>query len=423
MVKTLGVHLEIVASNDLDTSASEAKRECRNKKTRHLLVISFIAPGQGTGSGIVLLRHLQNLDAAGWRITICAPERELASAVDVSPGWRTIAIPPRVWWWPPFRDYVHASNICRAALIARKVAGALGRDLPTHILTVLWGVESYSAAMLARRIGRPLIAIVHDQQEFWAASPARRAYYVRRNQAVLSRADIVFGVSEEILNAYGVCRKKGEILLPAPGETIFFSPDHLVPPPELKVFHAGSLHPWQADNFLALASSLSARGGKLVLVTDAGNQVYRIVSERFPETERMPPPRENDLVVQAIAERASACLVSYALDRDVQPWGASSFPSKLIDFSRAGVPVLILAPEDSAIGHWCRKTGFDLFVSDLNADCLDPMVEALRDASRWRIAASRIRMLAATDFSALEIQRKLEAGLSRAEASVLWRSS
>ena len=43
-------------------------------------------------------------------------------------------------------------------------------DLPTHILTVLWEVYALSAAMLARKVKRPLFTIIHDQQEFWRLS-------------------------------------------------------------------------------------------------------------------------------------------------------------------------------------------------------------------------------------------------------------
>ena len=241
-----------------------------------------IAPGQGTGSGIVLLRHLLKLEAAGWKITVCLPEQVLASAADLPPTWRRIPIPLREWWWPPVRHRVYASSFCRAELMARNIIKRLEGDLPTHILTVLWEYYSLSAAILAQKIKRPLITIIHDQPEFWAPSATMQNHYVRRDRYVVSKSHRVFGVSEEILNAYGTERGKGTVLLPIPGDERYFCSGRLEQPKRLKLFFAGSLYPWQSTNFLALASRLSVRGGCLVLATEASNEVYRRVSERFP---------------------------------------------------------------------------------------------------------------------------------------------
>jgi hypothetical protein len=227
----------------------------------------------------------------------------------------------------------------------------------------------------------------------------------------------VLAVSEELLNAYGARCGKETVLYPIPGDEIHFLEGQIKPPKRIKVFFAGSLHPWQSTNFLALASRLSLRGGQFVLMTDAGNEVYRKLSECFPETERIEPPEENEMVVRTIAKTASVCLVSYSMCPAEQPWGASSFPSKFVDFSRAGVPILILAPEDSAIGKWCRRSGFGLFAPDIGPRCLDSMIDKILDRDEWLAAASCVRYLATHEFSALAIQKTFEGALSLSDFS------
>ena len=321
-------------------------------------------------------------------------------------------IPPRVWWWPPVRDNLYPLRFARSALIAMKIRDSLGRDIPTHVLTVLWADYALSAAMLARKLKRPLVTIIHDQQEFWAPSPLVQKHHARRNRIVVSQSDLVFGVSKEIMDAYHVKHDKGSVLYPMPGDQRYDYMSMFEPGKPLRVFFAGSLHPWQSANLLALASRLSIRGGRLVLVTDVSNVVYQRLSEHFPETERIEPPKDNEEVVRAIAENATACLVSYSLSPSAQPWGASSFPSKFIDFSRAGVPILIIAPENSAIGLWCKRTGYDLFAQDISDESLDFVIDRLQDANGWRASASRVRDLAVGEFSAQTIHRTFEEMLS-----------
>jgi hypothetical protein len=258
----------------------------------------------------------------------------------------------------------------------------------------------------------PLFTIIHDQQEMWAASPKVRSHYLRRNKYVVSKSYRAFGVSKEILNAYGASCGKGMVLYPIPGDERYFCPGRFEQPSRLKVFFAGSLHPWQSTNFIALASRLSMRGGHLVLVTDASNEVYRRLSDQFPETERIDPPKENEEVVRALSRHASACLVSYSLSGREQQWSASSFPSKLVDFSRAGIPILILGPEESAVGTWCRRSGFEFFASDISPGCMDSLIDKLQDRDEWRAAAYRVRMLATYEFSARVIHRNFEEVLS-----------
>ena len=98
-----------------------------------------------------------------------------------------------------------------------------------------------------------------------------RSHYVRRNRYVVSLSRRVFGVSEEILDVYWADRSKGTVLYPIPGDETYFRSSRFERPKRLKVLFAGSLHPWQSTNFLALASRLSMRGGHLVLVTDVFN--------------------------------------------------------------------------------------------------------------------------------------------------------
>ncbi len=252
-------------------------------------------------------------------------------------GAQIISMPQRRAWWPPVRDKIEISMVVRAKLQALEVERALNGSRPSHILTLVWNEAPRIAVEIASRMDLPLACIIHDQQECWAVDARTRGIVLRRIRRVVDASSAIFAVSDSILSAYRVAPGRGHVLLPIPGDERIERPSSSRNRGgQFRVFFGGSLHPWQAPNFVALASALSRRGGKLVLLAPSDNVVWRKLSESHPQTERRDPPTDNEEVIHMLADEADACLVSYSMSCADQSWAAGSFPSKLVDFSRAG---------------------------------------------------------------------------------------
>lgn len=379
--------------------------------SRHLLLVSMIPPIQGSGSGIVLLRHIERFIKAGWRVTIAAPVHVVISTRRDTDPWTWVPIPLRLWWWPPVRSFNLASIRLRAALNAQALDNALSGDRPTHVLTLMWNSWPLTAVAYAVRRKIPLVTIIHDQEEAWAQSPAESRRLEERSRLVISGSDRVLAVSQNLLDAYGVSEEKGLVLLPIPGQNSYFLEQ---PPPRQDVpvlYFGGSLHPWQVDNLMPLAEVLASRGGRLVLMTSSHNVVWKAVSARFPQTERVEPPNDNEEAIRQVARYATAFLVSYAMNRDAQPWGATSFPSKLLDFARAGVPIIVLAPKGTATHSWCKAQAWSTLAEDVRPETLGRVLDVIVDPASRRSATNQIEELARRDFSATLIHDELEHAL------------
>lgn len=395
------------------SSAKDPSGSTGNSKKsvqRHLLLVTGIWPELGSGSGIVLLRHILRFLGDGWQVTVAAPSHLVSRFENEKVPWSILALPRRRAWWPPVRSSSFSLVYLRAALQARELQHLLASATPpTHVVTLLWDEWPLVARAFALRQGLPLTTIVHDLQEAWSTAPSETDNIKRRHRLMFSSSDRVLTVSNEILRVYDIGKSKGAVLYPIPGEKLYF--DIESPVDGLKnhtIYFGGSLHPWQLENLAPIAAALSRRGGNLVLLTTEDNFVWRALSELYPQTKRLDPTEDNEAAVELVARNAGAFIVSYAIDQSKQPWAQTSFPSKLLDFARAGVPIAILAPPGTAIYEWCLRQDWPSISCDVTQTGIDRLLDLLFDEAKRSDLVSQIQRLALTEFSSKTIHRELE---------------
>jgi len=89
------------------------------------------------------------------------------------------------------------------------------------------------------------------------------------------------------------------------------------------------------------------------------------------------------------------------------------FATKLVDYSRAGRPVVIWAPETSAVVQWARKNRAALCVTDPDARALlAALADLKRDAVLQLELGARIRRAYETEFSPVRLQQQFMEGLN-----------
>lgn len=85
-----------------------------------------------------------------------------------------------------------------------------------------------------------------------------------------------------------------------------------------------------------------------------------------------------------------------------------SFPGKLLDFTRAGLPVVIHAPSDSPAGRWALPRDWLLYIADEDdAAAFERVAASLADQAQWLEAQQRVMATGAGEFSAETIHGKL----------------
>src|SRR5262249_20511019 len=102
-----------------------------------------------------------------------------------------------------------------------------------------------------------------------------------------------------------------------------------------------------------IADALGPSGGKLVVfgpLTATGAPRYGLSGENI-EVRGLLPSRE---LVETLREVADVLLVPMSFVAADQPNAMISFPSKLTDYTNAGLPLLIFGPEYCSAVRWAR---------------------------------------------------------------------
>jgi len=383
---------------------------------KHLLLVSFLPPMQGTGTSIILERHLLQLDRKGWKVSVVVPEHRVQSANKLSNSWQVIPLLARRWWWPPFRPQIPGSLEMRLHLWQLECERVLGREKPSAILTVLWDIYPLLAMRLSKSWKVPLSVIIHDQPELWTKSEAEHRLIRQRSATILNQAARVWPVSRELGDVYKLKEtQKISVLSPIPEENSWsFSEWKSYFKSHPVVAHAGSLHQFQLPNLQSLASALQKVNGTLLLITPGNNPVLSKLLEVYPNVKYHEPFAHNRDVIKFLSDNASCILVSYSFGVSEQPWAATSFPSKLVEFSHLGLPVLILAPSSTAISNWAKEHQWLSYISQLNEAEFLKVLNKLTVKETWLEMAQQTQKVALNEFNPNLIQSQFESELALA---------
>jgi hypothetical protein len=241
----------------------------------------------------------------------------------------------------------------------------------------------------------PYIVLVHDLHEAELSRPEIRAG--------LQAASDVLCVSENIMKVMRQYAPKVSLLYPTPGLPLGLEP----------AFSIGSVG--LGGHFCCKALKLVSRLGfqieaigRPVNATDGSEYTNDVSNVRF-----VPRFNANDDAIRHISNLCSAFCV--AVPNDGSEYATYSFPSKFIDFARAGLPIVIIAGIHTAIGQWAHCNDWPLFVSDEHDSAqYKAVADRLRDQEAWNLDRARVLALRDGDFSNATINAKLLEALRRA---------
>ena len=318
-------------------------------------------PVQRTTAGPGLLyRLLQDYPAGkllvveGWP-AISNPERRLPGV-----AYRQLALWPRRG-----RTRLKTLAVPWLILSAPAYTGRLRRSLsgfaPEAVLTVAENYAWLAAAQLAKNARLPLHLIVHDH---WVSlldvHPAIRAWFDRRFGTLYRRAASRLCVSpfmeEEYGRRYGVA---GEVLYPSrPKDCLSFQglpQTYSKKAGPLVAAYAGRIMIAGYARLIAgVAKRLEERGGSLLLYGPHSPQDLKRWGldgqNVFPQG--LTDPAE---LISRLRKEADFLFVPMAFDADGMDYNMRvSFPSKLVDYTATGLPLLIWGPQECSAVRWAQ---------------------------------------------------------------------
>ena len=371
-----------------------------------VLYASDVIPGPGGGGTIIAERHLGDLSAHGAAVSVVVPG-ETGALQARQPSWKCLSLPPRRWWWPPFRPARASLANLHAACSRRALAGVTAKDAEV-VVTICWGSTSWLAAEMAAAWRRPLVAIMHD---WWAEVGGGDDGRIGAHVCKAARKILV--VSEEMKAALaGFGPEKIDVLYPVPAHRTAPFVEWREEFSRVPVIaHVGALHPYHADYLAMLARQLAPLGGRLLVLCPSGNPVLATLRARINNLDCHDSFPTNAEAVSWISRQATALTVMYPKGSAASGAAPTGFPSRFVEFAQLGLPVLLAAPAGNPIRSWAKRNDWKAQLDPADEPAAHALVGALTDRRGWEELAAATRMAAKGDFDPGRLHRQFAAAL------------
>lgn len=377
----------------------------------HLLYIGQ-TPAKGTGSPVIVRRHLRRLSDDGWQITLVR-DHAVVDGQTADLDWPVLDLPLRRKGWPPLRPAYPLSRTIRTWLLAREIRSLLRANPPDAVLGYLSAHADFLpeiAACFARLGHVPLTLLVHDDSLAFNPSPAERAGLAKRRAWILSQATRTWFVSPELAAACAVPEAQRQTLPPLPegwsAAPAAWKPASAARP---RIYYAGFIWPQQYPLLAEIARCVDAAGGRLVLLTRDTPELRAFLAAE--PAGWVCPFAGNHEALAELVKNASGIVVAYGRELSEMPWIATSFPSKLVEYVQLGVPCAIVAPAGSAVSAWAAREQFTPSFTPQDLPGLAKWIVSLGTAEAWTRESARSLALARGVFDPATIHARFAAGL------------
>ncbi len=331
----------------------------------NVIVISSVRPEKSTAAAVTLHRHLVN--RRGIQLHVLPAEYH-----EIVHGSFHSKIIPRLMRTSARRWAGDIDYLMHTTLPLEKRMVAPPARARTVVLTLAYRSGCWVAQRYARRHRLPLIVRFDD----WWPDIAEihtlvRKQLERRFLELHRSADLSLCISEGMLKALGPHRN-ARVILPIPD--------------------AEPIRPSQCED-----SAGEFRVGYSGNMFDIHEMRHRHLLHDFE-----PGTGFDDWLGSF-----DAYLVVMFFDAVQRRRAETCFATKLVDYSRAGRPVVIWAPESSAVVQWAKKSGAALCVTDPDARALLASVADLKkDRALQLELGARIRRAYETEFSPVGLQQQ-----------------
>jgi glycosyltransferase involved in cell wall biosynthesis len=358
-------------------------------KTR-VILISSVRPEPTSAGQIILYRHL--VDQPKIILDVCGNEPKR-----VSPSMLLRRVLGRVAKWGGVFDVVVNCLwvLWKGRWIDRELPKSIDPDVRTVVMTVAHGEGFYSAHRFAKRHQLPLVVFFHD----WWPDMVELPKFFRRilEKHFLSLAkNCSFGlcVSEGMRKTLGAGMNL-KVLPPIPAKR------HHTEIPQLqksslasfRILYSGNLGDY--GHMLCDALEESLKHPEILLQVRGSNPKWRSEFKNRMQANG----RWLDFSPRAELEdwlaTADAFLIPMVFEHAMRRRMEASFPSKLIEFTQFGKPLIIWGPEYCAAIRWGRNGNKALCVTDPNPQVLIKSIIALKSSLSEQSRLSSASMEAA----------------------------
>src|SRR6266516_3759678 len=326
----------------------------------NVIVISSVRPEISTAAAVTLHRHLVN--RRGIQLHILPSEHH-----EIVHGSFHSKIIPRLMRTPARRWAGDIDYLMHTTLALEKRLVPPPARARTVVLTLAYGSGCWVAQRYARRHRLPLIVRFDDwwPDIAWDHTPVRRQLE-RRFLQLHRSADLSLCISEGMLKALGPHRN-ARVILPIPDVEPIRPLKCQDWADEFRVCYTGNMFDY--SDMLADLAQLTLKQTD-VRIEFRGRPRWPQALIREMTKRRLLHDFASGPTFDDWLGSFHAYLVVMFFDAAHWRRTETCFATKLVDYSRAGRPVVIWAPESSAVVQWAKKSGAALCVTDPDARAL-----------------------------------------------------
>jgi len=369
----------------------------------NVILISSVRPENSFSAAVLMYRHLVN--RSGIRLHILPAEYH-----EIVHGRFHSKIVPRLMRTPARRWAGDVDYLMHTTLPLEKRLVAPPRGTRKVVLTLAYRSGCWVAQRYARRHRVPLIVRFDD---WWpdiaeVHNPVRRQLEQRFLELHRS-ADLSLCISEGMLKALGPHRN-ARVILPIPDVEAIGPSKSNDSTDGFRVCYSGNMFDY--SDMLADLAQLALKQ------TDV--RIEFRGRPRWPQA-LMDEMRHRHLLHDFASAPTfddwlgsfHAYLVVMFFDAAQRRRTETCFATKLVEYSRAGRPVVIWAPETSAVVQWAKKSRAALCVTDPDPRALLSALAHLKmDRALQLELAVRMRRAYETEFSPVRLQQQFMEALN-----------
>jgi glycosyltransferase involved in cell wall biosynthesis len=363
----------------------------------NVILISSVRPEKSTAAALTLHRHLVN--QSGIRLHILAAEYH-----EIVHGRFHSKIVPRLKRtsarrWAGDIDYLMHTTLPLEKHLALPPARAR-----TVVLTLAYWSGCWVAQRYARRHRLPLVVRFDDWWPDIAEVHNPVCKHLERRFLELYRsADLSLCISEGMLKALGPHRN-ARVILPIPDAEPIRPSKCNDSAGEFRVGYSGNMFDY--SDMLADLARLAVKQTDVRIEFRGRPRWSQALMDEMRHRHLL-HDFESGPDFDDWLGSFNAYLVVMFFDGAQRRRSETCFATKLVEYSRAGRPVVIWAPESSAVVQWARKSNAALCVTDPDGRALLAALANLkRDRALQLELGARMRRAYETEFSPVRLQQQ-----------------
>ena len=369
----------------------------------NVILISSVRPEKSMSAALTLHRHLMN--RRGIRLQILPAEHH-----EIVHSRFHSKIVPRLMRTPARRWAGDVDYLMHTKLPLEKYLVTPPARARTVVLTLAYHSGCWVAQRYARRHRLPLIVRFDDWWPDIAAVHAPIRKQLERRFLELHRsADLSLCISEGMLKALG-SHRNARVILPIPDVEPIGPSKSNDSVGEFRVGYTGNMVDY--SDMLADLAQLAVRQSD-VRIEFRGRPRWQQALMHEMRHRHLLHDFASGPTFDDWLGSFHAYLVVMFFDAAHRRRTETCFATKLVEYSRAGRPVVIWAPETSAVVQWAKKSRAALCVTEPDARALlSALAHLKRDRALQLELAARMRRAYETEFSPVSLQQQFLEGLN-----------